>query len=138
MTQSVDSVRVTPRLVIEGVDAAIDYYSKTLGAIQIERYADDEERVVHAAIRIGDFIVSFAEQIEDWGLLGPGRLGGSPILLHLSVPDCDAVGARMVEHGAEVLIPIEDRFYGKREGRLRDPFGHLWIVSTPLDAAPTS
>ena len=132
MTEADKGARVTPRLVTKGVDAAIAYYRETLGAVPIERYTDDEDRVVHAAIRIGESIVSLTEQVEDWGLLGPGALGGSPLLLHLTVPDCDAVGARMVERGAEVLIPIEDRFYGKREGRLRDPFGHLWIVSTPL------
>jgi uncharacterized glyoxalase superfamily protein PhnB len=35
----------------------------------------------------------------------------------------------MVEHGAVVIVPIEDRPYGRCEGRLRDPFGHLWILS---------
>jgi PhnB protein len=39
------------------------------------------------------------------------------------------VCARVVEHGGTVIIPIEDRVYGKREGRVRDPFGHLWILS---------
>jgi PhnB protein len=32
----------------------------------------------------------------------------------------------------EVVIPIQDRFYGKREGRVRDPFGHLWVLSRPI------
>lgn len=45
------------------------------------------------------------------------------------VPDADAVGQAMEAGGAEVIIPIEARYYGPREGRLRDPFGHLWILS---------
>jgi PhnB protein len=32
----------------------------------------------------------------------------------------------MAHHGAEVVIPIENRPYGKRQGRVKDPFGHLW------------
>lgn len=32
--------------------------------------------------------------------------------------------------GAEVLIPVEDEFYGDRSGRLADPFGHIWIIAT--------
>ncbi len=38
----------------------------------------------------------------------------------------------MIKHDAEVIIPIQDRPYGKREGRFRDPFGHLWILSQEL------
>ncbi len=35
----------------------------------------------------------------------------------------------MVAGGATVVFPIADQFYGAREGRLRDPSGHLWILS---------
>jgi hypothetical protein len=34
-----------------------------------------------------------------------------------------------VAHGARVIFPIEDRFYGHREGRVVDPFCHVWILS---------
>jgi PhnB protein len=40
----------------------------------------------------------------------------------------------MVEGGGRLIIPIEDRPYGKREGRVQDPFGHLWVVSETLTA----
>lgn len=43
--------------------------------------------------------------------------------------DADGVGRAMEAGGAQVIVPIEARYYGPREGRLRDPFGHLWIVS---------
>ena len=42
------------------------------------------------------------------------------------------VGERPVAHGAEVVVPIENRPYGKRSGRIRDPFGHLWIITGAL------
>lgn len=38
--------------------------------------------------------------------------------------------ARAAKAGAELVTPIADQFYGDRSGRLRDPFGHLWIIST--------
>jgi PhnB protein len=31
------------------------------------------------------------------------------------------------------LIPIADQFYGDRSGRLEDPFGHVWLVSTHIE-----
>lgn len=56
------------------------------------------------------------------------------MLLGLEVADVDAVGARMVAAGATVIYPIQDQFYGQRSGRMRDPFGHLWILSQPIKA----
>ena len=37
-----------------------------------------------------------------------------------------------MQHGAELVIPVEDRLHGKRQGRVRDPFGHLWVVGGEL------
>jgi len=39
------------------------------------------------------------------------------------------VAEKMVAEKADVVVPNKDRPYGKREGRIRDPFGHLWILS---------
>lgn len=136
MTPSDHATELHPRLVVEDADRAIAYYQATLGAELIERYTDDEGRVAHARLDIGDGQISMTEQVRDWGLLGPRALGGAPVLIHLTVANCDKTGARMTEHGGEVVIPIADRPYGKREGRIRDPFGHLWIVSTHLFDLP--
>lgn len=136
MTQTEHVAELHPRLVVEDADRAIAYYQATLDAELIERFTDDKGRVVHARLDIGGGQISMTAQARDWGLLGPRALGGSAVLMHLTVGNCDAVGARMTEHGGEVVIPIADRPYGKREGRIRDPFGHLWILSTHLFDLP--
>jgi hypothetical protein len=42
-----------------------------------------------------------------------------------------------VDAGAEVIMPVEDCFWGDRYGILRDPFGHRWSVATRLkDLSP--
>lgn len=61
----------------------------------------------------------------------PAEIGGSPVLLTLTVADPDDISTRMIRAGSEIVVPIKDRPYGKREGRVRDPFGHLWILSCP-------
>ena len=35
--------------------------------------------------------------------------------------------------GATVVRKIENQFYGDRSGQFRDPFGHLWNVSTHVE-----
>jgi PhnB protein len=73
------------------------------------------------------------EERLEWNNASPQALGGSPVILNLVVDDVDAVAKRLKKAGAEVVFPVADQFYGRREGRFRDPFGHLWIVSSILE-----
>jgi len=127
------SVHVHPRLILHDVDAAITFYVAVFDAEPSERFVDGEGRVVHAAIGIGGSTVSMATEVAAWGLSSPRSIGGSPVLVHLTLPDPDAAAARAVALGAEMVIPLADRAYGKREGRMRDPFGHLWVLSKALE-----
>lgn len=122
-----------PRLIIDDVDEALEFYNNALGAKRLERFTDQTGRVVHAAMKIGSSVFTMAQQVMDWGLVAPDKSAGSGILLHLTVPDPDETAAAMVNLGAEVIIEIEDRPYGKREGRVRDPFGHAWILSKTIE-----
>lgn len=123
-----------PRLIVEDADRAIEFYERAFGAELVERFADEEVGwVVHAAISIDGTILALADENPRSQNVAPPTLGGSPVILQLTVADPDAVGARMVELGAEVIFPIADQFYGRREGRLRDPFGHLWILGEQLE-----
>jgi PhnB protein len=47
--------------------------------------------------------------------------------------DVDAAWERAVAAGAEVIYPLADQFYGERGGRLRDPFGHQWMLSQRIE-----
>lgn len=123
-----------PRLIVAEPDAALKFYRRVFGAVLIERFVDHQERVVHAAFSIGQAFLSLTQSVADWGLHDPLHLGGSPCLLHLSVEDPDKVAAECVSNNGRIVIPIEDRPYGKREGRLADPGGHLWIVSKTIEA----
>jgi PhnB protein len=126
--------RLTPRLIVPDADAAIAFYRDALGAELVERFEDPTlGKVVHAAVRIGPMTLSLAEAHDEFDNRSPDSLGGSAVLLQLEVEDALAVGEKMKAHGADELIPIEDRFYGKRAGRLRDPSGHLWIVSQQIE-----
>ena len=42
----------------------------------------------------------------------------------------DARFEQAVAAGGTVLRPVADMFYGDRTGCLRDPFGHVWFLST--------
>ena len=121
--------QLTPRLIVAGADRAIEFYRAAFGAELSERYVDDTGQVVHAALTIGSAIIALTEERPEWHNVAPTSLGGSPVMLNLVVDDVDALGESLLAAGAENVIPIADQFYGHREGRFRDPFGHLWIVT---------
>jgi len=62
----------------------------------------------------------------------PEALGGSPVTIHLNLPDVDTVWQQAVDAGATVTMPLADQFWGDRYGQIVDPFGHRWSLSTHL------
>ncbi|MFC4946797.1 VOC family protein [Pseudonocardia sp. GCM10023141] len=121
-----------PKLVVEGADAALAFYTAAFGAKVLERFTEPGGRVVHAMAGIGD--LRFA--VKDAGDGDPAPSGGGvPVIMALEVTDADAVAERMLAAGATVIYPVADHDYGDgardRGGRLADPFGHQWMVAAP-------
>ncbi|MFI8849229.1 VOC family protein [Streptomyces sp. NPDC053499] len=125
-------LQLHPKLLVSDADAAIDFYAKALGATVTLRVADDEGVVNHAELTLGSAVLALAQSVQEWGWHDPVSVGGSPVLITAGVADPDGTAERMVQLGGELVIPVEDRPYGKRQGRVRDPFGHLWVISGPL------
>lgn len=38
-----------------------------------------------------------------------------------------------VAHGARVLTPAQDQFWGDRTARIIDPSGHVWVVASRIE-----
>lgn len=125
---STSASTLSPRLVIADAARAIDFYREAFGAELYERFDNADGTVVHAGLRIGESTFSVTEQDLTWRSPGPAALGGSPVILSLTC-DADLVWARAVALGAVVVFPLKDHDYGFYEGRLTDPFGHVWIIS---------
>ena len=124
---------VSACLVIRDAREAIEFYKEAFGATEVGRMADDEGRVMHAEIRIGDSPIQIAGEAPHWHNLSPQALRGSPVSMQLYVEDVDAAFARAVAAGATVLSPVQNYFYGDRAGRLLDPFGHRWLIGTHVE-----
>ncbi len=128
-----DYAGITPYLSVKGAAAAIEFYKKAFGATELMRLPGPDETLGHAEIKIGDALVMLADEYPDYGNLSPKTLGGSSVRLHMYVEDVDAFFEEAVAAGAKVLLPVADQFYGDRSGRLEDPFGHVWLVSTHIE-----
>lgn len=121
---------ITPYLAVRDGRAAIEFYKKALNAQELFSMVNPDGRIGHAELQIGDSRVMLADEHPEINFRGPSSIGGTPLLLHLYVDDCDAWFNRAVSAGAKVLRPLEDQFYGDRGGQVEDPFGHIWYFAT--------
>jgi PhnB protein len=124
---------LTPYLIVNGAAAAIEFYQKVLGAIELFRLAGPDGKVGHAELMINDSRIMLADEHPEMGAQGPGSFGGSPVRLLLYVEDVDATVAKAVAAGATIVRPVADQFYGDRAGGLQDPFGHYWHFATHIE-----
>jgi PhnB protein len=130
---------VTPYLVIKGAAQAIDYYKKVFGATELFRMAGPDGKIGHAELKIGDSRIMLADENPNMGQghTSAATIGASPISLYVYLPDVDQVVQRATKEGSKVLKPVQDQFYGDRNGFIQDPFGHLWCLATHVeDVAP--
>src|ERR1700744_1305202 len=126
---------LSPHLVVDDAAAAIDFYVKAFGAVEIGRVPRPDGKLVHAAVRINGFLVMLNDDFPEMSggkSMTPPALGGTPVTIHLTVPDVDAVFQRALDAGATVVMPLDDQFWGDRYGMVEDPFGHRWSLGQPV------
>ncbi len=121
---------LTPHLVVRGAAQAMQFYAQVFGAREDFSLLEPSGKVGHAEMLIGESRLMLADEYPDFGALAPGSVGGTPVALHLYVPDVDATIALAEAHGATVLRAAKDEFYGDRSGTVLDPFGHRWNLAT--------
>jgi uncharacterized glyoxalase superfamily protein PhnB len=138
-TPTASTSTITPYLTVAGAPAAIDWYVAVLGAVEQIRYTGDDGRIGHAELTIGGARFMLSDEYPDFGpgIVSPTTLGGTPFSMHVEVPDVDAVHARVTADGrSRVGREPHDEAYGARSFDMVDPFGHRWMIQTPI-ATPT-
>jgi PhnB protein len=124
------TVVMRPRLVVEDAAKAIEFYVRALGATEVGQRYTMGGKIVHAELSLGD--VTFSLKEADGGDRAPAPELGTSVLFGLDTDDADGTYRRLLEAGATVVFPLGDTGYGLRQGRVADPFGHLWIISQPI------
>ena len=120
-----------PYLHVRGGAAAIDFYTRVFGARLVER-VDWGDKIGHAELQLGPVMIMLADEFPDLGIRSPLAYGGTGTTMHLHVDDVDALGRRAVEAGATMVLEPTDQAHGERQCRVRDPFGHEWLLGQEI------
>jgi len=124
---------VMPMLVCRDVAAAIDFCKTTFDAEEMVRRPGPDGTVAHAALTIGGAMIMIEAEWPTLASRAPESDGSSPVVIYLYVEDVDAVVERAEAAGARILLPVKDQFWGDRTGRIVDPSGHVWTISTRVE-----
>jgi uncharacterized glyoxalase superfamily protein PhnB len=100
----------------------VDFHIRAFGATVLYRSPSPQVSTEEPAQR--------RDKVEGELLASPETLGGSTCVFQVAVENVDEAYKRAVECGAAPALPPIDMFWGDRYGWVRDPFGHVWALTT--------
>jgi PhnB protein len=118
----------SPMLYIPHGVRDIGFYEKAFGAVEKQRWTNDDDTIHVAELQLGEALFHVHEENHQKGQFEPNARPGISSVLGLFVKDVDAVMSSALAAGAVLVDPARDYEYGYRQGEIRDPFGHHWVV----------
>lgn len=109
-------------------ERALRFYNNAFGAEIIDKMVDGDGIIQYAEFKIDDTIVMLTEDKTFTKANG--------VVIQLYTGDAEAVFDSALMAGAEKIHPIEKHFYGDRSGKVKDPFGYEWVISTHMEDVP--
>jgi PhnB protein len=124
-TQPAGYTTVAPWIVTPDTGLLLDFIAAVFDGVESSRVRLEDGTIGHAEIRVGDTVLLAFDQRPDWPAM--------PSLLRVFVADADATIERAATAGARVITAPATHAFGQRGGRVRDPFGNIWWISTVVE-----
>ena len=134
MSNDTSAIReVFPYLRVRDTAEAMRFYAAAFGAKELFRLTEPSGRIGHAEMQLGPAVLMLSDPYPEYGLNAPAGDDDMGTTVHLHVENADVMAERAVAAGATMLMPPTDQFYGERSCRLRDPFGHTWLLGHEIE-----
>lgn len=121
-----------PQLFINNGVMDISFYKNAFGAEERLRFSNDDGSLHVAELAIEGVIFHLHEITAKTQFFVPGKHNGTTVLVGLFVADVDSVMRNAIKAGATEISPAKDYEYGYRQGEIRDPFGHYWLIQKKI------
>lgn len=122
---------LSPALTVHDAVAAAEFYRSAFDAQELSRQRTPTGQHVIQMSLAGNDLLVVDENLAAFNV-SPRTLNGTSVRLNLVVDDPDAVARKAIDAGATEVFPVADQPYGMRQGRVRDPFGHHWLIGKPF------
>ena len=121
---------VTPSLTVHDGAAALDFYVRAFGAVEVFRMPEPSGKIMHAEFTIGDSRLMLSDEYPDYGSVAPEPDKGGLFMIY--VTDVDAAFEQAVAAGATPVQAPTDMFWGDRSGKVHDPYGYRWTLASDV------
>jgi PhnB protein len=121
-----------PQLFIPHGVKNVEFYSKAFGAVELRRFSNDDGTVHVAEFSINGTLFHLHEDTERTNAFSPAKYNSTSVTIGLFVNDVDAVMKAALAAGARQTSAAQDYDYGYRQGEIKDPFGHLWLIEKKI------
>lgn len=111
---------VMPYLIVEDASEFLAFTKKVFGAEEKMR-AEDEGEIQHAEIVIGDSTIMLGQSGGPWE--------PQPAGLYINVDSADETYQKAIGAGAESVMELSDKEYG-RTGGVKDSNGNTWWITS--------
>ena len=130
------TVAFAPELTVRNGVMDIDFYKNAFGAVEAMRLNNDDGSLHVAELFIGEAMFHLHEETKYSKMFSPEKYGAGTVTLGLMTPDVHGVVAQAVAAGATIVSPVKDYEYGYRQGEIKDPFGHHWMIECRIPPSP--
>jgi PhnB protein len=122
-----------PYLCVKDAGAAIEFYKRAFGATELFRLTEPSGRIGHAELKLGPATLMISDEFPEYGIKAPKEPNGPGVRIHLHVANVDSLTQQAADAGGTVIMKPTDQFYGERSSRVRDPFGHEWLLGHSIE-----
>ncbi|HEX4061475.1 MAG TPA: VOC family protein [Streptosporangiaceae bacterium] len=118
---------IYPRLAYRDEVAALDFLTRAFSLVERREARMEHPEGTLAWLEIGDGVVMIGRAGEErHGLRSPLDAGAPTAMVNVYVHDIDIHYRRAESAGAEIVMPLEDMFWGDRRYEALDSEGHRW------------
>jgi PhnB protein len=115
---------LTPFFQVDDAAGFVEYVRKVFDARETEMMRMPDGRITHAEFEIGDSKV----------MVGQGDT--MPIALYAYLEDVDDAYNKALQAGGESSEAPNDKFWGDRQGAVKDRWGNMWFLATHKEDVP--
>ncbi|HTV42689.1 MAG TPA: VOC family protein [Candidatus Sulfotelmatobacter sp.] len=123
-----------PHLTVRNVLAEMEFCKAAFGAVELRRFSNPDGSVHVGELSIDGALFHLHEEMPNSNEMSPETLRGTTSAIGLFVPDpADTVRKAVAAGGCETN-PVKDYDYGYRQGTVKDPAGHVWLIQKKIES----
>ncbi|MEX0720048.1 MAG: VOC family protein [Balneolaceae bacterium] len=112
---------VMPYLILKDIPAFLEFTKKVFDAEIMMKHPDDDGRIIHTEIAIGDSTIMAGESNDQYN--------SQPAGLYVNVDSADEIYQKALDAGATSVMELTDKEYGRSSG-VKDSNGNTWWITS--------